>query len=210
MVRDVAGSNPVGRPKMSEPHFFKSPAEFRRWLDKNHAAQTEVWVGFYKKATGKPTMTWSDAVDQALCYGWIDGVRYRHDDESYRQRFTPRTARSTWSSVNVAKVAELKKKGLMKPAGLAAFEARRENKTGIYSYENRPEKLPAAHEKVFKKDKGAWKFFEAQARSYRRAAIWWVISAKKEETRKRRLASLISDSGEGRRVKQFVSPSKRT
>jgi uncharacterized protein YdeI (YjbR/CyaY-like superfamily) len=112
--------------------------------------------------------------------------------------------------VNVAKVAELKKKGLMKPAGLAAFEARRENKTGIYSYENRPEKLPAAHEKVFKKDKGAWKFFEAQARSYRRAAIWWVISAKKEETRKRRLASLISDSGEGRRVKQFVSPSKRT
>jgi uncharacterized protein YdeI (YjbR/CyaY-like superfamily) len=191
-----------------EPHFFKSAAEFRHWLEKNHDSATEVFVGFYKKGTGKASMSWSDAVDQALCFGWIDGVRRRFDDQSYAQRFTPRKPKSNWSAVNVAKVAELTKKGLMQRAGLGAFEARSPTRTAIYSYENQPRDLGPQYEKIFKKERDAWRFFEAQAPSYKRMAIWWVLSAKRDETRSKRLATLIEDSREGRRLKQFSRPPK--
>ena len=187
-------------------HFFASPAEFRAWLEKHHDSETEVWVGSYRKATGKQGMTWSESVDQALCFGWIDGIRKSIDDERYKQRFTPRKPRSNWSKINVEKVAKLTAEGLMTPAGLAAFEKRSEAKTGIYSYENPPENFEPKQEAAFKKDPKAWAFFEAQPRSYRRVAIWWVLSAKREETRERRLRTLIADSNAGRRLKQFVSP----
>jgi uncharacterized protein YdeI (YjbR/CyaY-like superfamily) len=190
-------------------HFFASPAEFRAWLEANHATETEVWVGSYRKATGKQGMTWSESVDQALCFGWIDGVRKSIDDESYMQRFTPRNPRSNWSKINVEKVAKLTQEGLMTPAGLAAFEKRREDQTGVYSYENRPENFEAEQEARFKKHPKAWAFFEAQPRSYRRAAIWWIISAKREETREKRLQMLIDDSKAGRRLKHLTRPSER-
>jgi uncharacterized protein YdeI (YjbR/CyaY-like superfamily) len=190
-------------------HFFASPAEFRAWLEANHATETEVWVGSYRKATGKQGMTWSESVDQALCFGWIDGVRKSIDDQRYKQRFTPRKPRSNWSRINVEKVAKLTEEGLMTPAGLAAFEKRTEHKTGVYSYENRPEKFGPDQEARFKKHPKAWAFFEGQPRSYRRAAIWWVISAKREETREKRLQTLIADSKAGRRLKHLTRPSER-
>ncbi|MEA2499351.1 MAG: hypothetical protein QOH26_1756, partial [Actinomycetota bacterium] len=173
-----------------EAQFFATPAEFRAWLEVHQATETEVWVGSYRKATGKQGMTWSESVDQALCFGWIDGVRKSIDDERYMQRFTPRNPRSNWSKINVAKVAKLTKEGLMTPAGLAAFEKRSQAKTGIYSYENRPEAFEPKQEARFKEDSDAWAFFQAQPRGYRRTAIWWVISAKREETREKRLATL--------------------
>jgi uncharacterized protein YdeI (YjbR/CyaY-like superfamily) len=189
--------------------YFRSPEAFREWLEAHHDTETEVLVGFYKKHTGKQGMSWSQAVDQALCFGWIDGIGRRVDDERNTIRFTPRKKSSTWSKVNINKVTELERLGLMQPAGRAAFEARSEARTGTYSYENRPQELPPEYLRPFKKERAAWKFFEAQPPSYRRTAIWWIVTAKKEETRQKRLAKLIEDSREGRRLKQFVSPSRR-
>ena len=183
-----------------EPHFFASPAAFRKWLEKNHSSAPELLVGFYKKGSGKPSITWPESVDQALCFGWIDGVRRRIDDVSYSIRFTPRKAISNWSAINIARVAELTKLDQMQPAGLRAFEQRREDKSAIYAYENALRTLDPADEKTFRQNRKAWQFFNAQAPSYCRVCIYWITSARKEETRARRLATLIDDSANGRRL----------
>ncbi|MGH2755383.1 MAG: YdeI/OmpD-associated family protein [Actinomycetota bacterium] len=186
---------------MTEPIFFRSPAEFRRWLERNHDQRDELWLGYYKKVTGTPSLTWAEAVDQALCFGWIDGVRKSLDTERSIQRFTPRRPRSNWSAVNIANVERLKKAGLMHPAGFAAFEKRTEARSGIYSYEQRKDlRFEPAQLKAFKANKEAWSFFDAQPPSYRQLQIYWVVSAKKEETRGRRLQKLIDASAERRRL----------
>jgi uncharacterized protein YdeI (YjbR/CyaY-like superfamily) len=190
-----------------EPTFFATPDEFRAWLDAHHATETEVLVGFHKKGSGWPSITWPESVDQALCFGWIDGVRRRIDDDSYSIRFTPRKARSTWSAINVKRFGELTDLGLVRPAGAAAFERRSEDRTGIYSYERREaaELEPAMVER-FKAHARAWTWFEAQPPWYRRTATHWVISAKKPETRERRLQRLIEDSAAGRTVPPLTRP----
>ena len=182
--------------------FFKTPADFRVWLEKHHATELELSVGFYKRDSGRPSITWPESVDAALCYGWIDGVRNSIDEVSYRIRFTPRRATSTWSAINVKRVAELTKLGLMCPAGVKAFDARKGDKTGIYAYEQRKNaKLPPAFEKQFRANKKAWDFFQSQPPWYRRTTTHRVISAKQEETRLRRLAELIKDSELGQPIK---------
>ncbi|MDQ6860908.1 MAG: YdeI/OmpD-associated family protein [Verrucomicrobiota bacterium] len=187
--------------KNEEPIFFASPAEFRAWLQKNAESATELWVGFHRKATGRPSMTWPESVDEALCVGWIDGLRKTVDESSYKIRFTPRKRTSNWSLVNMARVPELTREGRMQPAGLAAFEARIEAKSGIYLYEQRKHAaLDAASEKEFRTNAKAWKFFQAQPPGYRKSAAWYVISAKQEATRRKRLQRLIEDSEAGRRL----------
>ena len=187
--------------------FFESPEAFRDWLEEHHATETELVVGFWRVATGRPTMTWSESVDEALCYGWIDGVRRSRDAESFSIRFTPRQARSTWSLVNVRKVAELTAQGRMRPAGVAAFEARREKDTGVYSHERAAAAtLDDAEEARFRAVPEAWEWFQAQAPSYRRQALHWATSAKRPETRERRLGLLIEDSAAGRRVGPLRRP----
>jgi uncharacterized protein YdeI (YjbR/CyaY-like superfamily) len=188
--------------------FFETPGEFRKWLEKHHATAKELWVGYYKKGSGKPSMTWPESVDQALCFGWIDGIRKSVDEDSYTIRFTPRKQGSIWSSVNIKRVQELSEQGLMQPPGLQAFAARKENKSGIYSYEQRGDQLPEPYAGLLRKNKAAWDFFQAQPPSYRKAAGWWVVSAKKEETRLKRLEQLIEDSAGGRRIGRFV-PAKK-
>ena len=183
-----------------EPTFFATQDEFRSWLEKNHDIVDELLVGFRKVASGKPSMTWSESVDQALSYGWIDGVRRKLNDEAYTIRFTPRRPNSVWSKINIDKVEELKKKGLMEPAGLRAFEKRDDSRSVIYSYENRPKEFAPAYEKDFRKHKKAWEFFISQAPSYRRLAIYRVMSAKQEATRRGRLERLITASAEEKRL----------
>lgn len=181
--------------------FIPAPAEFRQWLEEHHNTTQELWVGFYKTSSGKPSITWPEAVDEALCFGWIDGLRKGIDSISYTIRFTPRKPRSTWSAVNVKRVNELSRLGRMRPAGLKAFEERAEEKSGIYAYEQeKAARLDDAYEQQFRANKKAWDFFQAQAAWYRKTAIWWVISAKKEETRLKRLATLIEDSEHGRTI----------
>jgi uncharacterized protein YdeI (YjbR/CyaY-like superfamily) len=180
--------------------FFKSPGDFRKWLQKYHASTRELWVGYYKKSSGHPSITWPESVDQALCFGWIDGIRKSVDDVSYTIRFTPRRPGSIWSAVNIKRVEELSKNGLMQPGGLKAFQARKENKSGIYSYEQRRAELPAHYDEKLRQNKPAWDFFYAQPASYRKVAFWWVVSAKKEETRLKRLEKLIEESAQGRRL----------
>ena len=192
-----------------KPRFFKTPADFRKWLEKNHATASELLVGYYKRDSGKPSMTWPESVDQALCFGWIDGVRRRIDDESYSIRFTPRKARSTWSRVNINRVAELTKLELMRPAGLAAFERRTPANSSIYSFENPPRTLPPAEEAKFRKNKKAWAWFTSQAPSYQRVCIFWITNAKKEETRQRRLALLIEDSSHERLLAAYSWSKKK-
>ena len=182
-----------------KPTFFRSQAAFRAWLTKHHATTTELVVGYHKKGSGMPSMTWPESVDEALCFGWIDGIRRRLDDASYTIRFTPRRPRSIWSAVNVRRAHALIDEGKMRPAGRAAFEAREENRTGIHSYEQRSATLPEPYARRMKKDESAWSFFQAQPPSYRKAIGWWVVSAKKEETRLKRLDKLIDDSTHGRR-----------
>ena len=187
------------------PTFYATPAEWRAWLHAHHADEREHWVGFYKRGSGRPSITWPEAVDQALCFGWIDGVRKGIDDSRYMIRFTPRKPASRWSKVNVARVEALREQGLMHPAGLAAFAARTE--VGTYSYEQRDEaRLDAARERRLRQNAAAWGWFRAQAPSYRRTAIYWVMSAKREETRDRRLARLIEDSAQGRRIGPLSRP----
>jgi len=187
-----------------KPIFFASAAEFRAWLEQHHAQAQELLVGYYKVGSGKPSLTWPESVDEALCFGWIDGLRKRLDDERYTIRFTPRKPRSTWSAVNVQRVAVLTAEGRMRPAGLKAFEARSADKTSIYSYEQRKAaRLSPAQTRAFKANPAAWAYFQAQPAWYRTAATWWVVSAKKEETRERRLAQLIADSAAGRGIPQL-------
>lgn len=185
----------------AEPRFFATPADFRKWLEKHHATERELLVGFYKKDSGKPSITWPESVDEALCVGWIDGVRKRIDDESYTIRFTPRKASSTWSAVNIKRITELIAEGRVLPAGLAAFEKRSEKKSGIYAYEQKDAaELDTAAEKQFRAHKAAWEFFQSQPAGYRKTLTWWVVNAKKEETRQKRLAQLIEASAGGRRL----------
>jgi len=183
------------------PTFFATPSAFRAWLGKHHDDASELWVGFYKKGSGNPSITWPETVDQALCFGWIDGIRKSLDSISYMIRFTPRKPRSTWSSVNTKRVAELTRRGLMQPSGLKAFRERAPAKSGIYAYEQRHNaRLRPAEERRFRANKKAWGYFQAQPPSYRKTAIWWVVTAKQEETRARRLATLIESSGRGRPI----------
>ncbi len=182
------------------PTFFKTPGDFRKWLHKHHARETELWVGLYKKDSGKPSITWPESIDEALCYGWIDGVRKTVDEVSYKIRFTPRRARSIWSAVNIKRVAELTREGRMQATGEKAFAARLEYRSGIYAYEQRQAELPEVYAKVLRKNKAAAKFFESQPPSYRKIAMWWIVSAKQEETRIKRLQKLIEASSQGRRV----------
>ncbi len=187
--------------------FFRSAAEFRSWLEKNNAIASELWLGLYKKGSGKKGITYSEAVDEALCFGWIDGVRKSIDDERYVNRFTPRTSRSTWSAVNIKRARELIEAGRMTPPGLRAFEARADERSAIYSYEQRhAAKLSPAEERRFGANPEAWAWFQSAAPSYRKAAIWWVVSAKREETRERRLETLIADSEAGRTVRPLTRP----
>jgi uncharacterized protein YdeI (YjbR/CyaY-like superfamily) len=182
------------------PIFFAEQADFRRWLAENHDKENELLVGFYKVGSGKPSMNWSQSVDEALCFGWIDGVRKSLDEDSYCIRFTPRRAKSIWSAVNIKKVEELSKQGLMQPAGLAAFAKRDENKSRVYAYENEPLKLSDEFEKQFRANEKAWAFFQKQAPYYRKLATKWVMSAKQESTRQNRLERLIKDSENARRI----------
>lgn len=184
-----------------EPLIFKTPAEFCKWLDKNHNKETELIVGFYKKGTGKPSITWPQSVDVALCYGWIDGVRRSIDEESYTVRFTPRKPNSTWSTVNIIKMQDLIVKGLVKPEGIAAFEKRKEHNSEIYSHEHKVKTVLSEElESVFKADGAAWNFFLKQAPSYRKTIIHWIMSAKQEKTRLSRLEKAIKASGAERRL----------
>jgi uncharacterized protein YdeI (YjbR/CyaY-like superfamily) len=188
----------------AEPIFFSSPQEFYDWLEGHHESEDEVFVGYWKKVTGKPSLTWSQAVDQALCFGWIDGRLNGIDDERHMQRFTPRRPKSNWSNVNIEKVAKLKEAGLMRPAGLRAFEARTEARSGVYSFEQRESaKLPPEYEQRLKAEPAAWDWWSASAPSYRKTATFWVVSAKKEETRERRIDQLVEHSARGERVPPF-------
>jgi uncharacterized protein YdeI (YjbR/CyaY-like superfamily) len=187
--------------------FFATPEEFGAWLEEHHDSETELIVGFYKKGSGKPSITWPESVEQALRFGWIDGVRRRLDHESYTIRFTPRKAKSTWSAVNVAKVEELKKARLMHPAGLRAYEARTEDNTAVYSFDRKDEPvLSPEFEERLRANTTAAEWFYGQAPYYRRTAIHWVTSAKREATRERRLAQLIECSAAGERVPPLRPP----
>jgi uncharacterized protein YdeI (YjbR/CyaY-like superfamily) len=186
--------------KLALLKFFKTPAAFHKWLAANHAKSKELWVGFYKKGSGKPSITWPESVDEALCFGWIDGVRKSIDEDSYKIRFTPRQPTSVWSAVNIRNVAKLIKEDRMQAAGLKAFEARKENRSGIYAYEQRSPELVEPYLGKLKQNKTAWKFFEVQPPSYRKVMNWWVVSAKQEATRLKRLEKLIEASEKGRRL----------
>jgi uncharacterized protein YdeI (YjbR/CyaY-like superfamily) len=186
-----------------QPVFFATQDDFRKWLLKHHEKATELIVGFYKVGSGKPSMSWSQSVDQAICFGWIDGVRKTIDAQSYLIRFTPRKPTSIWSAVNIKKVEVLTKQGLMQPNGILAFENRKEHKSKIYSYEKEAVKLSAEFENTFKKNKKAWAFFQLLPPSYHRSAIDWVMSAKQETTSVKRLNELINDSEAGRKIKRL-------
>ena len=190
-----------------KPRFFESLSAWRTWLEEHHADTEELWVGLYKRDSGRPSITWPEAVDGALCFGWIDGIRKSIDDVSYKIRFTPRKPRSVWSAINVKRATELSTSGLMHPAGLAAFQKRDEKRSAIYSYEQRKRaNLPAAYKRKFRINPDAWAFFHAQPPGYRRICSWWVISAKKEETRLKRLAALIEHSKHRRKIPALSRP----
>ena len=187
-----------------KPLFFKDQQAFRKWLEKNHDKLDEAQIGFYKRASGIPSVSYKEAVDEALCFGWIDGKMNSLDDVSYMHRFTPRRPKSNWSVVNIKRAKELIEEGRMTPAGQAAFDRRGDDKKAVYSYEQlKNPKLSTAFEKEFRRNKNAWNFFKEQAPSYQRVGIYWVMSAKREETRERRLGQLIAYSEEGRRHPQF-------
>ena len=182
------------------PRFFKTPSAFQKWLAANYGKSKELWVGFYKKNSGKPSITWPESVDEALCFGWIDGIRKNIDAESYKIRFTPRKPSSVWSAVNMRNVERLIKEKRMQPAGLKAFAARKEYRSGIYSYEQRSPELVEPYLGKLKRNKAAWKFFQAQPPGYRKVMNWWIVSAKQEATRLKRLEKLIEASEKGQRV----------
>jgi len=184
--------------------FFTTQAEAREWLQENHDKAIELWVGFYRKDSGKTAATYAQVLDEALCFGWIDGIRKKVDEISYTNRFTPRKARSIWSAVNIKRAQELIEMGAMAPAGLKAFTERDEQRSMLYSFEQENVSLYAGYLKEFEANEKAWAFFQAQPPSYRKTASWWVMSAKQEETRRRRLATLIEGSEHGRRLAQVV------
>ena len=183
-----------------KPTFFEAQAEFRQWLEQHHCETRELWVGFYRKESGRGGITYPEALDEALCFGWIDGLRKALNNSSYTIRFTPRKADGIWSTVNTRRVEELTKLGRMQKPGLAAFKNRDLQKSQQYSYERHNCKLEAAQEKKLQANTEAWEFFRAQAPWYQRTTTWWVVSAKREETRLKRLATLIEDSEKGRRI----------
>ena len=183
--------------------FFDGPEQFRDWLAAHHGVETELWVGFRKRHTGLPSMTWPESVDQALCYGWIDGLTQRIDGDSHRIRFTPRKPSSIWSAVNLRRFAELEQAGLVQPAGRAAYERRTEARSAVYSYEQPEQQLPAAWEQRLRDDPAAWAYWQARAPSYRRAAVHWVVSAKRADTRQRRMDQLALDCAAGRFIPPF-------
>jgi uncharacterized protein YdeI (YjbR/CyaY-like superfamily) len=187
-----------------KPKFFSSPAEFRDWLRRNHATAVELLVGFHKKDSGTKSITWPEAVDAALCYGWIDGVRRKVDDRRYTIRFTPRKPSSVWSSVNIRRAEALIATGEMQAAGLCAFQGRQAKKSSVYSYEQKNVQITGEYRRRLREHAIAWHFFEAQPASYRRAAAWWVMSAKRESTRLDRLEKLIACSLQERRLPQFT------
>jgi len=189
--------------KSAQPTYFPTQATFRKWLQKNHQKAAELLVGFYKVGSGKQSMTWSESVDEALCFGWIDGIRKSIDEESYSIRFTPRKPKSIWSAINIKKIEELSKQGLMHPAGLAAFSRREENKSRIYSYEKEIATLSDDFLKIFKLNSKAWKYFQSLAPSYKNHAIHWVMTAKQETTKIKRLQELIRDSEAERKIKRL-------
>jgi uncharacterized protein YdeI (YjbR/CyaY-like superfamily) len=191
----------------SKPRFFANPARFRAWLEAHHATETELLVGFYKKGSGKPSITWPESVDEALCFGWIDGVRRSLGADAYTIRFTPRSAKSNWSAVNVARVAELERLRKMTPAGRRAFAARTPERTGVYSFERPEASLGSEDEAKLRANRAAAEFFDAQPPGYRRLVLHWVMSAKRAETRQRRLDTLITDSAAGRRIGALERPS---
>jgi uncharacterized protein YdeI (YjbR/CyaY-like superfamily) len=188
-------------PATARPIFFRSAAELRAWFERHGATAGELLAGYHKKHTGTPSPTWSESVDEALCFGWIDGVRRSLDADRYVQRFTPRRKGSNWSRINIAKVAALTAAGRMTPAGLAAFEGRVPEKIGRTSYEQRPSEFPPEHARVFRTHKAAWAWFSAQPPGYRRTAIWFVVSAVKAETQAKRLGVVIEASAAQRRIR---------
>ena len=195
---------PPRRPTQADVSIFPSSADFRAWLEKNHDSAEALFVGYYKKGVDKSAMTYPQAVEEALCYGWIDGITYRLDEEVTATRFTPRRKTSSWSAVNIAKMAELKRAGRMRPAGLRAFETRDRRKDAVYSYERPALQLEPAMLGRFRADKRAWAHWDAEQPSYRRTASYWVMSAKRPETRERRFAELLELSHAGRRPKAFI------
>lgn len=180
--------------------YFATSTEFQKWLPEHRARATEQWVGYHKKGTGTPSITWPESVDTALCFGWVDGLRKKVDATRYKIRFTPRKPTSIWSAVNIKRVAALTELGLMQAAGLKAFSTRRKNRSGIYSYEQRNMELPEACAKILARKKAASEYFRAQPPGFRTVLIWWVVSAKQEATRGSRLNRLIAASAEGRRL----------
>jgi len=200
------GRMPAQPPSSDPPDVvvFADAAQFRAWLAENHDSARELWVGYYKKGVPKTSITYPEAVEEALCFGWIDGLGRRIDDEVHANRYTPRRRTSSWSAVNIAKVAELKAAGRMHPAGLRAFEERDRRKDGSYSYERATQELPPGSEARLRATPGAWEYWQSRTPSYRRTATHWVLSAKREETRERRLATLVEDCAAGRPIKPLA------
>jgi uncharacterized protein YdeI (YjbR/CyaY-like superfamily) len=192
-----------------EPKFFTSPEKFRQWLQKNHDSVNELLVGFHKKDSGKKSITYAEALDEALCFGWIDGVRKSLDETSYTIRFTPRKPKSIWSNVNVKHVERLRKEGRMAEPGLKVYAQRDPKRTGIYAFENRPKEFSPEYEKKFRANKAAWEFFQTIPPSLRNTYIFWVMGAKKEETQLHRLELLIESSAKGVRYGKFLAKPKR-
>ena len=190
-----------------KPVFFRDAAAFRKWLAKHHSSEPELWAGFYKAASGKGGLTYKEAVDEGLCFGWIDGVRKSLDAESYVQRFSPRTAKSYWSAVNTQRAKELITEGRMHAAGVAAFARRDAASSARYSFERETAELTRAQRSQFKANRAAWAYFQSEAPWYRRVTVHWVTSAKRDETRERRLATLIADCANGHRIRGV--PAKR-
>ena len=200
-------AKPAKPTKPAQPRFFATPADFRAWLTANHATAPELLVGFRKVGTGKPSITWPQSVDQALCFGWIDGVRRSLGAEAYTIRFTPRRPRSIWSTINTKRFAALEAEGQVAAAGRAAFAAREAKRSGVYSFEqDRPSELPPAQRKAFRANAKAWAFFTSRPPWYQRTATHWVVSAKKQETRDKRLRTLIADSAAGRTIGPLTRP----
>ena len=194
---------------MTSPRFFSTPEGFRAWLHRYHSTATELLVGFYKRDSDRPSMTWPESVDEALCYGWIDGVRRSIDDASYSIRFTPRKHKSIWSNVNIAKVGALIEQGRMAPMGLAAWARRDEERSGVYAFERKAAAFDVEMEGVFRRNRKAWSYFESQPPGYRRLAAHYVSSAKRADTRARRLSALIEHSANGERLPQFSIARKK-
>lgn len=188
-----------------KPTFFRSPADFRKWLARYHASKRELLVGFYRKASGRPSITWPESVDEALCFGWIDSIRRNINEISYSIRFTPRRPGSVWSSVNTRRAQALIEQGRMRPTGLQVFKARRANTSGIYSYEQRKLNLEEPYNQLLKKNKAAWRFFQTQPASYRKAVYWWIMSAKRDETRLKRLERFVAVSARQQRLPEYAA-----